>query len=315
MKGYLYERAKSLAIRVGMWCLANLYAGALCVPSLGRKDLLYLNLIILGCEILIFICDYGKWKKNQERLTYLVKIVEDEKTETVARMIQLQNLSDYVARWSHEAKLPLTSLKLMNERNADKELKRDMASCIARLENLLQTVLMGSKLQCLENDIKYECISLENAVHASIQNQSYFLIHEQFDISVETRKMMVYSDRRWLVYLLDQLIGNAVKYKKESPRLAITAERQKDETVILYVTDNGIGISDEDLPYIFDKGYVGKTLRKGDYHSTGMGLYFVKEIAKLLHISVEVFSREGEGCCIALRFRDMSKDLLIEQKC
>ena len=126
---------------------------------------------------------------------------------------KLENLSDYITKWTHEIKLPLAALRLMNGRNQDTSLKKEMQDCIVRMENLLHTVLMGSKLQRPENDVCMERISLEEAVKEAVKNQSYFLIQYGFEMILEIKDVWVYSDKRWLVYLLDQLVANAIKYK------------------------------------------------------------------------------------------------------
>ena len=96
--------------------------------------------------------------------------------------------------------------------------------------------------------------------------------------------------------------GNAVKYKKEeSPNCVLGRERSQ---ALSWHTGFGIGIPKEELPYVFQKGYVGKNLRKGNYYSTGMGLYFVEKIGKLLHIKISLSSEEGQGCCVTLDFHN-----------
>lgn len=126
------------------------------------------------------------------------------------------------------------------------------------------------------------------------------------------KDIWIYSDRRWMVYLLDQLIGNAVKYKKENPKIVFWAEEKEPGQVRFGIQDFGIGIPKEELPYVFQKGYVGKNLRKGNYYSTGMGLYFVEKIGKLLHIKISLSSEEGQGCCVTLDFHNLSEYFLTE---
>ncbi len=118
---------------------------------------------------------------------------------------------------------------------------------------------------------------------------------------------------------MDQLIQNAVKYRGENPVLRFSAEMGKENCVLFTVEDNGLGIAREDLPYIFQKGFVGKNHRKGDYRSTGMGLYFVKEISGLLHLDIRAYSEPGKGSRFELRFQDLSEHLFLAentlQKC
>lgn len=245
---------------------------------------------------------YRAWKQEEEQ----------QKKELLQQKKYLEDLSDYIARWSHEAKLPLAALKLMNGRNENEELRKEMESSIARLESLMHTVLMGSKLERPEHDVKFERILLEEIIKESIQNQAFFLIRNHFELDIQVKDIWIYSDLRWMVYLLDQLIGNAVKYKKENPKIVFWAEEKERGQVRFGIQDFGIGIPKEELPYVFQKGYVGKNLRKGNYYSTGMGLYFVEKIGKLLHIKISLSSEEGQGCCVTLDFQNLSEYFLTE---
>ena len=178
----------------------------------------------------------------------------------------------------------------------------------------MHTVLMGSKLERPEHDVKFEHILLEDVIKESIQNQAFFLIRNGFELDIQVKNIWVYSDRRWLVYLLDQLIGNAVKYKKENPKIVFWSEEKERGKVRFCIQDFGIGIPKEELPYVFQKGYVGKNLRKGNYYSTGMGLYFVEKIGELLHLRISLDSEKGQGCCVTLDFQDLSGYFMTERK-
>ena len=198
---------------------------------------------------------------------------------------QIQELSDYISRWSHEAKLPIASMRLMNERNQDLVLKKQMRLTIEQIQLLLNTMLMSSKLRNPVNDIKIEKVFLENEY--------------------------VYSDRRWLTYMLDQFITNSIKYKQTEPNLTFYI-REDHDGLELIVEDNGIGIAPEDAPYIFDRGFIGHNLRDGDYRSTGMGLYFVKEIAEKLGIKVIYDNTFCSGSRFKLQFEDNAEYFMLD---
>lgn len=333
MKTYLEDRKKAVLICAGLWIFVNLYLTVICSSRLYGPDIIYLNVLMAVAAAGIVRQDYLRWRQAQRCLDGGQFLSEEEERELFGRTIseylcrereeqkntrkngrrELEELSDYITGWTHEIKLPLASLRLMNERNDDRELKKEMQSCIARMETLIQNVMVESKLQRPENDVRYERVSLEDVVRKSIQNQSYYLIHGNFQITTQLQGICVYSDKRWLVYLLDQLVGNAVKYAGENPALVFRAVRLDNGETELSVEDNGIGICGEDLPWIFQKGYVGKNLRKGDYRSTGMGLYFVKKIADMMQIAVSVTSERGEGCRFTLRFGNLSEHFLMEE--
>ena len=334
MKVYWKERGKGY-LGAGLFALClNLYLGVLCASHLYIQDLIYLDLLLFLGGFCLAIRDAMRWRRqgsilegekeisqfSRQELTrilgtreaaYLVW-KEQEKQEILEKSgIKQEELIDYIAKWSHEAKLPLASLKLMNERNEQEELRKEMGDCIARLETLIHTVMMGSKLQKPEHDVRFEKISLKEAVRETVKNQSYFLIHHGFRISVDAEGVEVYTDKRWLVYLLDQLVQNAVKYRDKEPVLTFSARSREEGKAILVIEDKGLGIAPEDLPYIFEKGFVGRNHRKGDYRSTGMGLYFVREIGRLLHIGIKAESRPGEGCRFILEFQDLREHFLL----
>lgn len=306
MKKYIKARWAALLTGVGFAAFLNLYLTQLSASHLYGPDVTYLNVLLFIFGLGIVSWDYSQWKKNRRLDEERTEMLYATQRDLQEYKQQLENLSDYVTKWTHEVKLPLAALRLMNGRNQELSLKREMQDCIVRMENLLHTVLMGSKLQRSENDVCMEHISLEEAVKEAVKNQSYFLIQYQFELTFELNDMWVYSDKRWLVYLLDQLIANAIKYRGNSPALVFSCEKQNKNQVCLRVKDNGIGISKEDIPYIFDKGYVGKNLRRGDYHSTGMGLYFVKKIGEMLNVSINAVSEDKKGCCFEIEFHDMA---------
>lgn len=352
---YLRARALPILAACGMLLFLNLYLGVFCATQLYGADLVYLNLLLAGIAGAALVVDLHRWRKLGKRICfgraltseeeehffgsrageYIQRERAEQELELSRRVEELEELSDYIARWSHEAKLPLAALRLMNERNTDTALQREMQDCIVRLESQVHAVMMGSKLQRPEHDVHFKKLLLSDVVRESVKNRSWEMIQAGMEVKLELGENWVYSDQRWLVYLLDQLIANAIKYRKggeepakqsfgavteaaeqslgaeaESPKLSFCAVAEPDGDVCLSVEDNGIGISPEDLPCIFERGYVGKALRSGDYRSTGMGLYFVKKTAGLLHIQVEAFSEEGKGTRFALRFCDLTDYLM-----
>ena len=109
----------------------------------------------------------------------------------------------------------------------------------------------------------------------------------------------VYSDEKWVRFILNQLIANAVKYRMEQPVLRISTHKRQDQ-VVLVVEDNGIGIAASDLPRIFEKGFTGQNGRMVQ-QSTGIGLYLCKRLCEKLGIGIMAESSE-HGTAISLSF-------------
>lgn len=311
MRKYLKERWAVPITEVVFAIFLNIYLTQLCATSLYKEDVLYMDVLLVAFGMVCLFLDYRQWKKKKQHKEEDEELLTYTNKELLECKEKLENLSDYITKWTHEIKLPLAALRLMNGRNQEASLKKEMQDCIVRMENLLHTVLMGSKLQRPENDVCMERISLEETIKEAVKNQSYFLIQYGFEMTLKIKDIWVYSDKRWLVYLLDQLIANAIKYRRDTPKLVFSCEKQKENQVCLRVEDNGIGISKEDLPYIFDKGYVGKNLRKGDYHSTGMGLYFAEKIGKMLNLSLRAVPKKEKGSCFEIIFCDMAEHFMM----
>lgn len=324
MKQYCKERGRQILIVGLLLIFLNLYLGIVCASSIYVQDLIYLDVIILAVELLYAAWDYRKWRKipslldvdvrsdqgkvelilGKQAAAVLTQIEEEYRQENRFLREEADIMTDYITKWSHEVKLPLSALALMNERNQDQSLQKEMKDCLERVQILLNTMMMGNKLKNMENDIKLERVSLEACVNQALRNQSYFLIQEHFQIEKEGVELFVYSDKKWLVYILDQLVTNAVKYRDEMPRLEFSAKKLGDGMSVLSVQDYGIGVDPGEIPYLFERGYIGSNLRTGDYRSTGMGLYFVRETAKRLGIEIRVYSKPGEWTRFELYFQD-----------
>lgn len=323
MMDYIKERKAIFFLQAGLFLFTNLYFGYICGTNVYVMDLLYFDVIYLLAAGFWMKNDYEKWKQlgeiidregpetEKERkelmgnqlFLFFQKKQQEKEEEISALHDEIREQTDYMTRWVHETKLPLSALKLMNERNLDSELREEMQEQLERLGQLLNRIVMNGKLISPQYDMKFEKILLQDVVTESMKNQSYFLIKEHFQIEMELEELFVYSDKRWLVYLLDQLIGNSIKYKKEEPALFFGGKKLSEEEILFWMEDRGIGIDPEEIPYIFDKGYVGTNLRKGDYRSTGMGLYFVQKIARFLNIEIRVESKRGEGTRFEMYFQ------------
>ncbi len=201
-------------------------------------------------------------------------------------------LSDFVAKWCHEFKIPLAAGLLIVEKIEDGEVRGAMREQLEKMNRQLNSMLLGAKLNSSLMDVKIRRVSLQDCVQASIRNYRFFLIQKKFSLRLELKPLIVYSDFSWLVYIIDQLISNAVKYAGSEPVLSIWSVQRPGETE-LWIEDNGDGIRKEDVRRIFEKGYVGSNYHNGAYKSTGMGLYLVSKIISRLEHQISVESEYG----------------------
>ena len=181
---------------------------------------------------------------------------------------------------------------MIDEKMEDGKLKRDMREPLERMNRQINTMMAGCRLQSPLFDLQIKKISLPECVKASVRNNQFFLIRKKFALDVQVEELSVYTDPAWLVYILDQLINNALKYSGREPGLRIWSERQ-EKKVMLFVEDNGEGIRDNDLNRVFEKGFTGDNHHNGKYKSTGMGLYMTAKIAQKLEHEIKVESEYG----------------------
>lgn len=153
----------------------------------------------------------------------------------------------------------------------------------------------------VEKDYVIRRCSLDHIVSQVIKNHAKILISRQFSIQRENLDQIVYTDVKWIDFILGQIVTNAVKYRAaEKPQLRFAAEA-RDSQVVLTIEDNGGGISARDLPRIFDKGFTGDNGRQVA-RSTGMGLYLVKQLCEKMNIGIQAESQPGMGTMIKLSF-------------
>lgn len=312
MKGWLKERCIWIGMLIGVLVIYHLYFLWLSSVKMVLSELLYADFmlaVIIGTAAAI---DLYRWllRSNDRKSAmqagsyvlceelkdigeYYELLAYNEQQylkEQELHHTQQQELQDYISRWSHEIKLPLAALRMMNARNEDDFLKQDMQEQLEKMEHQLHTMLCTAKTWMPASDRNITKVPLKRAIQSAVKNASYFLIREGFEIRIDDSvDIFVLSDEQWPVYMLDQIISNAVKYHQMFPVLTFFCE-QKDYK-ILHIKDNGIGIRQEELAAVFERGYTGRNQRNGAYRSTGMGLYFVRKIAKLLNHTVSLSSK------------------------
>ena len=213
------------------------------------------------------------------------------------------DLQDYMTKWCHEIKIPLSASLLINQKNTDYQQKQNMQEQLEKMNQYLNQIMVVSRIQSQIHDIYIKPVSLKDSVYQSIKNNQFFLINKHFEMDVNVEDLQIYSDKTWLIYVLDQIINNAIKYAKESPQLKIWSEHH-EEQIDLYIEDNGEGIQSQDLPRIFEKGFTGQNHHNGQYKSTGMGVYMVEKAISQLGHSIEVDSAFQEFTRVHITFRD-----------
>lgn len=237
---------------------------------------------------------------EEEVYRRLMQLAEKSMLEKIAAAEQEQKeYREYIEQWVHEIKTPITAGKLLCE-NHRSDLTRELLAQLESITRCTEQALYYARSEHAEKDYLIQEISLADLVHGAIAENKYLLRQNQVAVTVEEMPGLVCTDDKWMRFILDQLIGNAVKYRRENPSLRFSCVSGQGE-ISLLVEDNGVGIPAADLPRVFEKGFTG-TNGRVVHSSTGLGLYLCKRLCDKLGIGLTLDSREGQGTTARLIF-------------
>ena len=239
-------------------------------------------------------------ERADEQVFYqIMKMSEKSMLERIGQIQrERQEYKEYIEQWIHEVKTPITAMKLICENNRC-SFTRDLMAELENINRFTEQALYYARSEHTEKDYSVREIRLSDVVHGAIADNKYLLRQNNVAVTVENVEYSIYSDDKWLRFILDQLISNAVKYRTSQPLLHFFAIKEND-SIILSACDNGIGIPASDLPCIFEKGFTGQNGRIIK-SSTGIGLYLCRRLCDKLGIGISAGS-EGEGTIISLTF-------------
>lgn len=207
----------------------------------------------------------------------------------------------FMDRWIHQMKTPVSVIEL-TAAELDEPDSSSIREETDRLKAGLNTVLYMSRLRTIEQDFHIKQVELYPLVQeVSTENKRLFIRHKVYPKIDNKQDIVVESDEKWLFFIMNQLIHNAVKYSTEQADHIIISLEQTDEQRMIEVKDFGVGIPKEDIGRIFDAFYTGENGRKFR-ESTGVGLYLVSEVAQYLGHQLEVESTIGKGATFRILF-------------
>ena len=211
---------------------------------------------------------------------------------------------EYIESWVHEIKTPITGIALICENRrrheaVTQENLREISLENQKIENCVDKVLYYARMENVYKDFLIQKTDLQKTAEEVLAKNRLLLIRHQVRAEVCCEDM-VYTDGKWISFILNQMIGNSVKYRSESPVFLIYTEREKDG-VRLTIEDNGVGILPEELSRIFEKGFTGSNGRSHK-QATGIGLYLCKRLCERLEIGLSAQSQPGRGTKMTLDF-------------
>lgn len=199
-----------------------------------------------------------------------------------------EDFKEYIELWIHEVKLPLASLTLINrkDKNTLRELKR--------IEDDVEQILYYVRCENANNDYLIKEWSLDTIIKNVALRNKDDLLALGIDFKVDNCNLKVLTDSKWLEFIINQIVSNSIKYKKDKDSIIEITGKDTDDYVTITIYDNGKGISKSDLPHVFSKTFTGNNGRTSSSKSTGMGLYLCKELCKSLGHKIEIDSKVDE---------------------
>lgn len=199
-----------------------------------------------------------------------------------------EDFKEYIELWIHEVKLPLASLTLINrkDKNTLRELKR--------IEDDVEQILYYVRCENANNDYLIKEWKLDTIIkNVALRNKDDLLALD-IDFKVDNCNLKVLTDSKWLEFIINQIVSNSIKYKKNKDSIIEITGKDSDNYVTITIYDNGKGISKSDLPRVFNKTFTGNNGRVNSSKSTGMGLYLCKELCNKLGHKIEIDSKADE---------------------
>lgn len=220
--------------------------------------------------------------------------------ESIAKLEEEQNeYKSFIEGWIHEVKLPITSLYLMSAELTPVQ-ARKLQLYLTDVENQVNQALYSARSDQVYQDYLIKEVSLEQVVKDLVKKNKTLLIQNQMVVSIECEDNVL-TDSKWLSFILNQLLFNAVKYKQDGRgSIQFSSVATKDGTKLM-VKDTGIGIEADELPRIFNKGFTGTNGRSRG-KSTGFGLYLCRKLCTKLGLGISAYSQKDVYTEIIITF-------------
>lgn len=223
---------------------------------------------------------------EEDYTNLILNLNKEYKTYISKSDIAKSDMIDYYTMWVHQIKTPISAMKLLIQ-TSESEISSDLSSELFKIEQYVEMVLSYIRLGSNKNDFVLKEYDLDNIVRQAIRKYAPLFIRKKISLDFQPTNYKVLTDEKWLVFVIEQLLSNAIKYTNKGKISIYSLENKK-----LVIEDTGIGISKEDIPRIFDKGFTGYNGRT-DKKATGLGLYLCKNILDKLSHKISIESEVG----------------------
>ena len=288
-------------------------AMAIFAAMFAMEAVLYASLLCVAVGALLLAASYASYRRRVKTLELLRRTIcvsadglpeprdlTEELYQELVRILSreravLESAADYYAMWAHQIKTPIAAMHLLlHQEQPDKDA---LTAELFRIEQYVEMVLSYQKLEGDSSDFVLKKRPLDEIVRGCIRKYARLFIIKKLPLNFRETGMTVYTDEKWLAFMMEQILANALKYTSKG-EISIYAEGKA-----LVIEDTGIGISPEDLPRLGERGFTGYNGRE-DKKSTGLGLYLCKNICAKLGHKLIIESTPNVGTRVKLLFAD-----------
>ena len=254
-----------------------------------------LILCLLVVDLIYQGIQFQKKQALEEKVKELTETLEEERN---ANRLMRQDIEEYFLLWVHQIKTPITASYLLLD-DDDFKNKPFLQQEILKIENYVSLALNYLKVQNPANDMDFRYVSVDEMISPLLKKYRVQFIYSKITLHYSKDTYKVLTEPNLTSLMVEQILSNALKYTKNGDIWIAFNE----ETKQLTIKDNGMGIREEDLPKIFDKGYAGMNGQL-ETKSSGIGLYLVQLISKRLEQPVHVDSELGKGSTFTIQLFD-----------
>lgn len=319
LASYLKRHIKVMVLLV---FFVLIFAAVFSLYDLAVEAVWYAAALCLALGLLLFFLGfYQYWRRNRalqaildrvavsiddlppprgaEEANYqaMLKSLFEEKQQIQARAeARYLEMTDYYTLWAHQIKTPIAALRLLLQA---REENTELLSELFKVEQYVEMVLQYLRLESESTDYVFQRCDLDSLLRSCLRKYARMFILKKVQLELEETGLQVLTDEKWLAFVIEQILSNALKYTKTGGSIRIYARGQ-----VLVIQDSGIGIRPEDLPRVCEKGFTGGNGRV-DKSSTGIGLYLCRRVLKKLGHGLRLESELGRGTRVLIDLTEM----------
>ncbi len=286
--GYAALLCSTIYLGAGIWDLTRWYARHHRLQNLEQEVLNTLDNLPQPASSLE--ADYQRLLHN---------LFQAKSAQAAESSRRFQNMTDYYTLWAHQIKTPIAAMDLILQTQDFPE-SGSLKQSLFQHQQYVEMVLCSLRLDSETTDFVIRTCPLDPIIRTALREFAPSFIRKNLQLHYDPVSCSVLTDEKWLLFVLEQLLSNAVKY---TPQGSVTIRLEEPQTLV--IEDTGLGIAPEDLPRVFEKGYTGQRGR-ADQRSTGIGLYLCRRTLRQLGHTISIHSTPKEGTAVRIHLQRQS---------